>query len=154
MTSFFSVLFLLFFPFLFIFFSNSMAHEQLSNSNSFNTSMFNNNNNNGKNTSNNVVGSSSGGMATIWPEDQSQQKIQQNTSSSDDNSSSNKPTHPEWGVMKEQDFHPLTLKHQVDLENSHQSGTLISDFYFWQANLGGYCMANMIQSKVLLCCCL
>lgn len=73
-----------------------------------------------------------GGMATVWSEDQ--QQIE-------------KPTHPEWGVMKEQDFHPLTLKHQRDLENLHQSGSLITDFYFWQANLGGYCMANMIQSK-------
>lgn len=75
-----------------------------------------------------------GGMATVWSEDQQQTE-------------NNKPTHPEWGVMKEQDFHPLTLKHQRDLEILHQSGSFITDFYFWQANLGGYCMANMVQSK-------
>ena len=55
--------------------------------------------------------------------------------------------HAEWGVMKEQDFHPLTLKHQRDLENLYQTGSCIPDFYFWQANLGGYCMADMVQSK-------
>ncbi|KAI8365361.1 uncharacterized protein BYT42DRAFT_589650 [Radiomyces spectabilis] len=60
-----------------------------------------------------------------------------------------KPSHPEWGVMKEQDFHPLTLKHQRDLENLFQSGASIADFYFWQANLGGYCMADMIQNMVI-----
>lgn len=59
----------------------------------------------------------------------------------------NKQYHAEWGVMKEQDFHPLTLKHQRDLENHYQTGNVISDFYFWQANLGGYCMADMVQSK-------
>lgn len=48
--------------------------------------------------------------------------------------------------MREQEFHPLTLKHQRDLENLYQSGTSMSDFYFWQANLGGYCMADMTQS--------
>lgn len=58
-----------------------------------------------------------------------------------------KQYHPEWGVMKDQDFHPLTLKHQRDLENLYQSGQCITDFYFWQANLGGYCMADMVQSK-------
>jgi hypothetical protein len=109
-----------------------MTHEQQLSDNNF---MYNND------TTNSGVG-----MATIWPDDQQkqQQKIQ------DNNNSSNKPTHPEWGVMKEQDFHPLTLKHQIDLENSHQSGNLISDFYFWQANLGGYCMADMVQSKLNL----
>lgn len=81
---------------------------------------------------------SGGGMATVWSEDQQQTE---------------KPTHPEWGVMKEQDFHPLTLKHQRDLEILHQSGSFITDFYFWQANLGGYCMANMVQSKFSLPCC-
>ncbi|KAI8063633.1 hypothetical protein BC940DRAFT_243194 [Gongronella butleri] len=60
-----------------------------------------------------------------------------------------KPHHPEWGVMKDQDFHPLTLKHQRDLENSYSGGKIISDFYFWQANLGGYCMADMIQHVVV-----
>ncbi|ORE02196.1 hypothetical protein BCV72DRAFT_57045 [Rhizopus microsporus var. microsporus] len=57
--------------------------------------------------------------------------------------------HPEWGVIKDQDFHPLTLKHQRDLEVLFQSGSAISDFYFWQANLGGYCMADMIQGVVV-----
>ncbi|ORZ25262.1 hypothetical protein BCR42DRAFT_399736 [Absidia repens] len=60
-----------------------------------------------------------------------------------------KPYHSEWGVMKEQDFHPLTLKHQRDLENIHTTGNVIADFYFWQANLGGYCMADMVQNIVL-----
>lgn len=59
-----------------------------------------------------------------------------------------KPYHSEWGVMKEQDFHPLTLKHQRDLENIYNTGNAIADFYFWQANLGGYCMADMVQSKL------
>ena len=58
-----------------------------------------------------------------------------------------KQYHPEWGVLREQDFHPLALKHQRDLENHFQNGTRIADFYFWQANLGGYCMADMNQSK-------
>jgi hypothetical protein len=58
----------------------------------------------------------------------------------------NKQYHPEWGVIKDQDFHPLTLKHQRDLENLFQGGTAIQDFYFWQANLGGYCLADMVQS--------
>ncbi|KAI8062018.1 hypothetical protein BDF21DRAFT_347647 [Thamnidium elegans] len=88
--------------------------------------MYNNNNNNNE--------SNASGLATVWTEDH-QKKPE-------------KLTHPEWGVMKEQDFHPLTLKHQRDLEILHQSGNSIVDFYFWQANLGGYCMANMIQSKV------
>jgi anaerobic glycerol-3-phosphate dehydrogenase len=74
-----------------------------------------------------------GGMAAGWSENQQEQK----------------QTHPEWGVMKEQDFHPLTLKHQRDLENLHQAGKIITDFYFWQANLGGYCLANMVQSKYI-----
>ncbi|KAI9013427.1 hypothetical protein CLU79DRAFT_708752 [Phycomyces nitens] len=60
-----------------------------------------------------------------------------------------KPYHPEWGVMKDQDFHPLTHKHQRDLETLYQSGAPIPDFYFWQANLGGYCMANMLQNIVV-----
>jgi hypothetical protein len=58
-----------------------------------------------------------------------------------------KQYHPEWGVIKDQDFHPLTLKHQRDLENSYTTGSAIADFYFWQANLGGYCMADMVQGK-------
>lgn len=58
-----------------------------------------------------------------------------------------KQYHPEWGVIKDQDFHPLTLKHQRDLENLYQTGSAIADFYFWQANLGGYCMADMVQGK-------
>ena len=58
-----------------------------------------------------------------------------------------KQYHPEWGVIKDQDFHPLTLKHQRDLENLYVAGTAIADFYFWQANLGGYCMADMAQGK-------
>ncbi|ORX45545.1 hypothetical protein DM01DRAFT_1340054 [Hesseltinella vesiculosa] len=60
-----------------------------------------------------------------------------------------KPYHSEWGVMKDRDFHPLTLKHQRDLENIYTSGKVLSDFYFWQANLGGYCMADMIQNVVV-----
>ncbi|KAI8089978.1 uncharacterized protein BX664DRAFT_334362 [Halteromyces radiatus] len=60
-----------------------------------------------------------------------------------------KPYHSEWGVMKEQDFHPLTLKHQRDLENIYNTNNPIADFYFWQANLGGYCMADMIQNIVV-----
>jgi hypothetical protein len=60
----------------------------------------------------------------------------------------NKQYHPEWGVIKDQDFHPLTLKHQRDLENSFNTGSAIADFYFWQANLGGYCMADMVQGKI------
>lgn len=89
--------------------------------------MYNNNSNNESNAS---------GLAAVWTEDH-QKKPE-------------KLTHPEWGVMKEQDFHPLTLKHQRDLEILHQSGNSIVDFYFWQANLGGYCMANMVQSKVYI----
>ncbi|KAI8883792.1 hypothetical protein K501DRAFT_183791 [Backusella circina FSU 941] len=61
----------------------------------------------------------------------------------------NKQYHPEWGVIKDQDFHPLTLKHQRDLENLFQGGSAIQDFYFWQANLGGYCLADMLQSIVV-----
>lgn len=79
-----------------------------------------------------------GGMAASWSENQQQQPQQPQEQ---------KQTHPEWGIMKEQDFHPLTLKHQRDLENLHQAGKIIADFYFWQANLGGYCLANMVQSK-------
>jgi hypothetical protein len=60
-----------------------------------------------------------------------------------------KQYHPEWGVIKEQDFHPLTLKHQRDLENIFASGSAMADFYFWQANLGGYCMADMLQGIVV-----
>ncbi|KAI9477722.1 MAG: hypothetical protein EXX96DRAFT_567921 [Benjaminiella poitrasii] len=60
-----------------------------------------------------------------------------------------KQYHPEWGVIKDQDFHPLTLKHQRDLENSFNAGSAIADFYFWQANLGGYCMADMVQGVVV-----
>ncbi|KAL0087659.1 hypothetical protein J3Q64DRAFT_1638130 [Phycomyces blakesleeanus] len=68
-----------------------------------------------------------------------------------------KPSHPEWGVLKDQEFHPLTLKHQRDLENLYQTGASIIDFHFWQANLGGYCMANMVQKTVVSpdgCCAL
>lgn len=61
---------------------------------------------------------------------------------------STKQYHPEWGVIKDQDFHPLTLKHQRDLENLYATGSAIADFYFWQANLGGYCMADMVQGKI------
>ncbi|CAO3671962.1 unnamed protein product [Rhizopus stolonifer] len=57
--------------------------------------------------------------------------------------------HPEWGVMKDQNFHPLTLKHQRDLEVQFQNGSAVPDFYFWQANLGGYCMADMVQGVVV-----
>ncbi|KAI9489132.1 hypothetical protein BDB00DRAFT_844825 [Zychaea mexicana] len=60
-----------------------------------------------------------------------------------------KQYHPEWGVLREQDFHPLALKHQRDLENAFQNGKTIEDFYFWQANLGGYCMADMNQNIVV-----
>ncbi|KAI8341167.1 hypothetical protein BC941DRAFT_335668, partial [Chlamydoabsidia padenii] len=60
-----------------------------------------------------------------------------------------KITHPEWGVMKDQEFHPLTYKHQCDLENHHQNDSVVSDFYFWQASLGGYCMADMVQNVVV-----
>ena len=78
------------------------------------------------------------GVTTGWSEEQQQRQP-----------SSERITHPEWGVMKEQEFRPLTLKHQKDLENLHQTGNFIKDFYFWQANLGGYCMADMIQSKFI-----
>ncbi|KAI7899667.1 uncharacterized protein BX663DRAFT_418782, partial [Cokeromyces recurvatus] len=60
-----------------------------------------------------------------------------------------KQYHPEWGVIRDQNFHPLTLKHQRDLENSFNVGSAIADFYFWQANLGGYCMADMVQGIVV-----
>lgn len=60
----------------------------------------------------------------------------------------NKEYHAEWGVMRDQEFHQLALKHQRDLESHHSNGSSISDFYFWQANLGGYCMADMHQSKL------
>ncbi|KAI7870332.1 hypothetical protein BDF14DRAFT_1721047 [Spinellus fusiger] len=59
-----------------------------------------------------------------------------------------KPSHPEWGVMKDQEFHPLTLKHQRDLENLYETKAYIRDFHFWQANLGGYCMADMVLKTV------
>ncbi|KAI9304839.1 hypothetical protein BJ944DRAFT_266208 [Cunninghamella echinulata] len=65
------------------------------------------------------------------------------------NSTSSKLTHPEWGVMKEDEFHPLAHKHQRDLENLYQSNSILPDFYFWQANLGGYCMADMVQNIVV-----
>ncbi|KAG0745983.1 hypothetical protein G6F57_008843 [Rhizopus arrhizus] len=61
-----------------------------------------------------------------------------------------KVTHPEWGILKEEEFLPLTHKHQNDLEDLHRNGQSISDFYFWQANLGGYCMADMVQIEVLV----
>ncbi|ORX49174.1 hypothetical protein DM01DRAFT_1338364 [Hesseltinella vesiculosa] len=60
-----------------------------------------------------------------------------------------KLTHPEWGVMKDHEFHPLAHKHQRDLENLYQTNSSLSDFYFWQANLGGYCMADMNQNMVV-----
>ncbi|CEP15837.1 hypothetical protein [Parasitella parasitica] len=60
-----------------------------------------------------------------------------------------KQYHPEWGVIKDNDFHPLTLKHQRDLETQFETGLAIADFYFWQANLGGYCMADMVQGIVI-----
>lgn len=60
----------------------------------------------------------------------------------------NQEYHPEWGILREQDFVQLALKHQRDLETHFTSGTLISDFHFWQANLGGYCMADMVQSRM------
>ncbi|KAG2199075.1 uncharacterized protein EV154DRAFT_512206 [Mucor mucedo] len=60
-----------------------------------------------------------------------------------------KQYHPEWGVIKDGDFHALTLKHQRDLENLYGTGAPIADFYFWQANLGGYCMADMVQGIVV-----
>ncbi|SAM02870.1 hypothetical protein [Absidia glauca] len=60
-----------------------------------------------------------------------------------------KITHPEWGVMKDQEFHPLAHKHQCDLENLYQTNSALSDFYFWQASLGGYCMADMVQNIVV-----
>lgn len=59
----------------------------------------------------------------------------------------NQEYHPEWGIIREQDFVQLALKHQRDLETHFTSGSLISDFHFWQANLGGYCMADMVQSN-------
>ncbi|KAI8344322.1 hypothetical protein BC941DRAFT_408332 [Chlamydoabsidia padenii] len=64
-------------------------------------------------------------------------------------SSDDKVTHPEWGVMKDQEFHPLAHKHQCDLENLYQTNSALSDFYFWQASLGGYCMADMVQNIVV-----
>ncbi|KAI8060199.1 hypothetical protein BC940DRAFT_312456 [Gongronella butleri] len=60
-----------------------------------------------------------------------------------------KVTHPEWGVMKDHEFHPLAHKHQRDLENLYQTNAVLNDFYFWQANLGGYCMADMVQNVVV-----
>ncbi|KAI8888993.1 hypothetical protein K501DRAFT_171853 [Backusella circina FSU 941] len=60
-----------------------------------------------------------------------------------------KQYHPEWGVIKNKDFHPLTLKHQRDFENLFHEGTAIQDFHFWQANLGGYCLADMVQATVV-----
>ncbi|KAI8643305.1 hypothetical protein BD408DRAFT_415024 [Parasitella parasitica] len=60
-----------------------------------------------------------------------------------------KEYHPEWGVIKDNDFHPLTLKHQRDLEVQFMEKIAVSDFYFWQANLGGYCMADMMQGIVI-----
>ncbi|CAO3632548.1 unnamed protein product [Mucor fragilis] len=86
-----------------------------------------------------AAANNNGGLAAGWSENHQQQQ----------QPSSDKPTHPEWGVMKEQDFHPLTLKHQRDLEHLHQANNFITDFYFWQANLGGYCMADMIQNVVV-----
>ncbi|KAL9543419.1 hypothetical protein MBANPS3_008122 [Mucor bainieri] len=98
--------------------------------------MYNSNSN--STTATAATANNSGGLAAGWSENHQQQQP-----------SSDKPTHPEWGVMKEQDFHPLTLKHQRDLENLHQANNFITDFYFWQANLGGYCMADMIQNVVV-----
>lgn len=66
-----------------------------------------------------------------------------------ESSTQDKVTHPEWGVMKDQEFHPLTYKHQCDLENLYQTDSALSDFYFWQASLGGYCMADMVQNVVV-----
>ncbi|KAG1471299.1 hypothetical protein G6F56_002204 [Rhizopus delemar] len=60
-----------------------------------------------------------------------------------------KMTHPEWGILKEEEFLPLTHKHQNDLEDLHRNGQSIADFYFWQANLGGYCMADMVQKLLV-----
>ncbi|KAI7883467.1 hypothetical protein K492DRAFT_126379 [Lichtheimia hyalospora FSU 10163] len=60
----------------------------------------------------------------------------------------NQEYHPEWGILREQDFVQLALKHQRDLETHFTSGSLISDFHFWQANLGGYCMADMFIIKI------
>ncbi|KAI8368755.1 hypothetical protein BD560DRAFT_398609 [Blakeslea trispora] len=60
-----------------------------------------------------------------------------------------KQYHPEWGVIKDYEFHPLTLKHQRDLEILYSNGSAITDFYFWQANLGGYCMADMVQGTIV-----
>ena len=64
----------------------------------------------------------------------------------------NQEYHPEWGILREQDFVQLALKHQRDLETHFASGSLISDFHFWQANLGGYCMADMVQSTMNIQC--
>ncbi|KAI8084928.1 uncharacterized protein BX664DRAFT_338127 [Halteromyces radiatus] len=71
------------------------------------------------------------------------------SSSSTTTNNETKITHPEWGVMKDQEFHPLAHKHQRDLENIYQSNSALSDFYFWQASLGGYCMADMVQNIVV-----
>jgi hypothetical protein len=60
-----------------------------------------------------------------------------------------KEYHAEWGVIRDENFHPLTLKHQRDFENLFNERTAIQDFYFWQANLGGYCLADMIQGMYI-----
>ncbi|KAG2225037.1 hypothetical protein INT45_003237 [Circinella minor] len=95
-------------------------------------------------TNNTIPGTSSSTTTTCNTQQQEQIEVTKSTQEDP-----NKQYHPEWGVLREQDFHPLALKHQRDLENHFQNGTRIADFYFWQANLGGYCMADMNQNIVV-----
>ena len=104
----------------------------------------NNNNNNNNNSSNNSNNNNSNNSALPRP---AVNTTNPSTAPPPPMLDPTKIYHPEWGVIKDQDFHPLTLKHQRDLEVLFQSGSAISDFYFWQANLGGYCMADMIQGN-------
>ncbi|KAI8994495.1 hypothetical protein BDB01DRAFT_714647 [Pilobolus umbonatus] len=83
-------------------------------------------------------------MTGNWIEQQVQPQPQQ-----PETKSVEKLTHAQWGVIKDDEFHALTLKHQRDLEILHEAGTFITDFYFWQANLGGYCMADMTHNMVV-----
>ncbi|KAI7856936.1 hypothetical protein BDC45DRAFT_436699 [Circinella umbellata] len=98
------------------------------------------------NSTTNTIPGTSSSTTTTSNTQQQQEQIEATKSTQEDPS---KQYHPEWGVLREQDFHPLALKHQRDLENHFQNGTRIADFYFWQANLGGYCMADMNQNIVV-----
>ncbi|CEP12383.1 hypothetical protein [Parasitella parasitica] len=110
------------------------------------------------NTANTTNGNIGGLAAAVagWPEDRypqpQQSQLPQPPPPQQQQQQQQQPfkeSHPEWGVIKENNFHPLTMKHQRDLEKLHTNETLLDDFYFWQANLGGYCMANMNTSFVV-----